>query len=35
MWNEMHYLGGHLEIQYGGHVTSSAMAPFDWPYPKI
>jgi hypothetical protein len=23
--------GGHLEIQYGGHVTSSSLAPFDWP----
>jgi hypothetical protein len=22
--------GGHLEIQYGDHVTSSPMASFDW-----
>jgi hypothetical protein len=25
---------GHLGIQYGGHVTSSPMAPFDLPDPK-
>jgi hypothetical protein len=26
--------GGHLEIQHGSHVTSSPMAPFDWPDSK-
>jgi hypothetical protein len=28
------YSDDHLEIQYGGHMTSSPLAPFDWPDPK-
>jgi hypothetical protein len=24
----------YLEIQYGGHVASLPMAPFDWPNSK-
>jgi hypothetical protein len=31
-WGGPH--GSNLEIQYGVHVTSSPMAPFNWPDPK-